>query len=322
MSDWNALVPEYNVLDLARQASRNPYLQNNLLRRPDTLTAGPERPNDYLAPVSEAISPTMGAYGLGQAAGSVGTSLMDRKAPDAADMAALAMAFVPGFKGKGEQPQGIRAYHGSPHDFDKFDLSKRFTGEGGNTYGVGINLTSDENYAKLYRDPQLQGREKNGRTYEVNINAKPEEMLDWDKAVSEHPAEVKQKLLSAISALPEEQQRALVDQGLSKYTTGGGLAYALDRVLPEGEVGPASTYYNRGPSSSVTDFFKNAGIPGHTYQERANNGTRNYVVFDDKLIDIIRKYGIAAAASMYGMDAVKGAMQQGGNALLDPQGAQ
>ena len=34
--------------------------------------------------------------------------------------------------------QGIRAYHGSPHDFDKFDLSKIGTGEGAQAYGHGL----------------------------------------------------------------------------------------------------------------------------------------------------------------------------------------
>jgi len=33
---------------------------------------------------------------------------------------------------------GIKAYHSSPHDFDKFDLSKIGTGEGAQVYGHGI----------------------------------------------------------------------------------------------------------------------------------------------------------------------------------------
>ena len=35
-------------------------------------------------------------------------------------------------------PSGIRAYHSSPHDFDKFDLSKIGTGEGAQVYGHGL----------------------------------------------------------------------------------------------------------------------------------------------------------------------------------------
>ena len=35
-------------------------------------------------------------------------------------------------------PQGIRAYHSSPHDFERFDLSKIGTGEGAQVYGHGL----------------------------------------------------------------------------------------------------------------------------------------------------------------------------------------
>src|SRR5215471_20243846 len=33
---------------------------------------------------------------------------------------------------------GIRAYHSSPHDFDRFDMSKIGTGEGAQVYGQGL----------------------------------------------------------------------------------------------------------------------------------------------------------------------------------------
>src|SRR6478752_1118967 len=33
---------------------------------------------------------------------------------------------------------GIKAYHSSPHDFDKFDLKKIGTGEGAQVYGHGL----------------------------------------------------------------------------------------------------------------------------------------------------------------------------------------
>jgi hypothetical protein len=43
--------------------------------------------------------------------------------------------------GKIVQPETpIRAYHSSPYDFEKFDLSKLGTGEGGRAYGAGVNL--------------------------------------------------------------------------------------------------------------------------------------------------------------------------------------
>lgn len=46
----------------------------------------------------------------------------------------------------------IRAYHGSPHDFDRFDASKIGTGEGAQSYGHGLYFAENENVARGYRD--------------------------------------------------------------------------------------------------------------------------------------------------------------------------
>jgi hypothetical protein len=45
----------------------------------------------------------------------------------------------------------IRAYHGSPHNFDKFDLSKIGTGEGAQAYGHGLYFAENEGVAKSYK---------------------------------------------------------------------------------------------------------------------------------------------------------------------------
>jgi hypothetical protein len=47
---------------------------------------------------------------------------------------------------------GIKAYHGSPHSFDKFDSSKIGTGEGAQAYGYGLYAAENEAVAKQYRD--------------------------------------------------------------------------------------------------------------------------------------------------------------------------
>ena len=46
----------------------------------------------------------------------------------------------------------IRAYHGSPHDFDAFDASKIGTGEGAQAYGHGLYFAGNERVARAYRD--------------------------------------------------------------------------------------------------------------------------------------------------------------------------
>lgn len=56
-----------------------------------------------------------------------------------------------------DQDEGIVAYHGSPHDFDQFDLSKIGTGEGAQAYGHGLYFAENENIAKSYRDALTRG---------------------------------------------------------------------------------------------------------------------------------------------------------------------
>lgn len=46
----------------------------------------------------------------------------------------------------------IRAYHGSPHDFDRFDISKIGTGEGAQAYGHGLYFAENPATAQSYRD--------------------------------------------------------------------------------------------------------------------------------------------------------------------------
>jgi len=71
-----------------------------------------------------------------------------------------------GLSGASER-QGIRAYHGSPHDFDRFDMSKIGTGEGAQAYGHGLYFAEKEGVARKYRDDlsvqTINGAEPNGR---------------------------------------------------------------------------------------------------------------------------------------------------------------
>jgi hypothetical protein len=51
----------------------------------------------------------------------------------------------------------IRAYHGTPHKFDRFDISKIGTGEGAQAYGHGLYFAELEPVAKGYRDRLTAG---------------------------------------------------------------------------------------------------------------------------------------------------------------------
>ena len=46
----------------------------------------------------------------------------------------------------------LKAYHGSPHDFDEFSTDNIGTGEGAQAYGHGLYFAEREGTAKTYRD--------------------------------------------------------------------------------------------------------------------------------------------------------------------------
>ena len=70
---------------------------------------------------------------------------------DAIGQTGTAVALGTGSGGDAPAP-GFTAYHGSPHAFDQFDLSKIGTGEGSQAYGHGMYLADSEGVARSYRD--------------------------------------------------------------------------------------------------------------------------------------------------------------------------
>ena len=254
---------------------------------------------------------------------------------------------------------GITAYHGSPHDFERFDMSKIGTGEGNQSYGHGLYFAQNEDVAKGYRDTLgghhpgdvLIGDEKHphwasryvinaykklgydnetavmashfikehkgdlnaaaaatwsndkipdsvadaifkteyatpaGHMYQVHINAHPDHFLDWDKPFHEQSEHVKRSLRS----IPEFDDRVarygvLDPNHKSKISLG---EFINRGVLPH-------SYDKSGPEFSKA--YHAAGIKGVKYLDQGSrwgdkkDPTRNYVVFDDKLVNVKRKY--------------------------------
>ena len=234
---------------------------------------------------------------------------------------------------------GITAYHGSPHDFDKFSLDKIGSGEGAQAYGHGLYFAENEGVARNYKQKvpyqtlkrefqkelpddadfadvisligtghftpyqesvlkalqnddwlgfdypsqaisaAYSGRLKNwdpspaleqaidssGRMYQVRINADPNDFLDWDKPLSQQPAAARNVF---------ETDPAFIEP----------LSSAPDNFMRNAM---------RDPETSSR--LREAGIPGIRYLDQgsraAGEGSSNYVVFDDALIEILKKYG-------------------------------
>lgn len=319
-------------------------------------TPGPME-NRLISGVTGSDGPGDAGIGLLDFIPGLGTAAQVQEAYRAGDDRNLAMAMMPGAK-----PKGIRAYHGSPHDFDKFDMSKIGTGEGAQAYGHGLYFAESEGVARSYREnlsgvgkwgnyvpPEpnsiaqrlsnlfdndgsnwkkngryideiaqrlagrpkqedglqvytfndgsslrvaeggwdVTGKDRPGRMYEVRIDADPADFLDWDKPLSQQS----EKVRGAMNRLANGEVLSN-DTGEQAYRS-AAMQMGSRKFLEDPEL-----------SARVRD----AGIPGIKYLDQGSRtsgeGTRNYVLFRDDIIDIVRKYGIAAAASMYGMDAV------------------
>ena len=177
---------------------------------------------------------------------------------------------------------GIRAYHGSPHDFNRFSLKYINTGEGAQARGHGLYFAEIEDVAREYRDRLSQGKAP-GRLYEVRINADPDAFLDWDAPVSEQSERVRQSLLDLGIGTRPSHERLKGDQVHRR------LAHAADVPAERSR-------------QAAAQALRESGIPGIKYLDAGSRasgqGSRNYVVFDDSLIEILRKYGVSGLAAL------------------------
>ena len=267
----------------------------------------------------------------------------------------------------------ITAYHGSPHDFDRFSMDKIGTGEGAQAYGHGLYFAENEGVARGYRDSVTSGqqgmgwkaqakalldewgdaeiaaevaegyamradansrvpkevwedvaaklrsgvdrRALDGRMYEVNINANPDDFLDWDAPLRDQP-KIAERLrvdpywrLKRANEIIENLKADMAAGGRTEMDAIDRRNYELaEQLQSEFSLESASVYAPR--SDEMARELREKGIPGVKYRDYgsrgadgAESGTRNFVVFDENLIEIVRKYGIAGAALALGVSA-------------------
>jgi hypothetical protein len=300
--------------------------------------------------------------------------------------------------------RGIRAFHGTPHDFDRFDIRMMGTGEGAQSYGPGLYFSENEAVARAYRDTlsnnfevanpdrlrfiageadlsedrvmailreassmdpgmaaNLRASAKNhrhpemaralrgfadmadlgdirhvpGRMYEVDINARPEQFLDWDRPLAGQTGEIQrtlgdilderhgrgffrkyaqkgrdpQDLLNNFDEMGDWGQ-VLSPRGVkgTRYLDAGSRPpkhpFAVQNIAPDGHVVNSYSFPSRPEAEQfLGDFGRimraDSGLPenliGTPRLVEVPNPpqTHNYAVFDDSIIEIVRKYGLA-----------------------------
>lgn len=232
----------------------------------------------------------------------------------------------------------IRAYHGSPHTFDRFDMSKIGTGEGAQAYGHGLYFAGREGVARSYRDTlsalkdpiaalapaeqtayqylQLYNGDRakaiaqlaqsgrpsapdaikiiqsgweapktGGSMYEVNLRTTPERLLDWDKPLSQQPAAVRE----AVQSLPYADAPWVANSNSPMLALEDARSAWMQKQGMD-------TRGNQMHRMNISRDLANSGLDGIQYLDAgsraAGEGSRNYVMFDDKLIDILRRYAL------------------------------
>ena len=102
------------------------------------------------------------------------------------------------------------AWHGSPHDFDTFDLGAIGTGEGNQAHGWGLYFAKKKSVSRNYQK-ELSKRlgTTNPKLFKVEI---PDEktMLDEDKYFKEQNKDVVNKIVSAVNDLDIDERKALL----------------------------------------------------------------------------------------------------------------
>ena len=154
---------------------------------------------------------------------------------------------------------------------------------------------------RLYRDlvePELAEIRDSASRYDVNLNVEPDELLDWDRPLPEQPKAfnaIKQLYLDEIKRidenLPSESVKlsevyetvddvSMEDLGLFDKSKGGQAYKTL-----------ANSNLGRG-AEELSRKLKDKGIKGIKYfdgmSRNRGEGTRNYVMFDDSLVDTKR----------------------------------
>ena len=97
------------------------------------------------------------------------------------------------------------AWHGSPHDFDEFDLGAIGTGEGNQAHGWGLYFAKDKKVSKQYKDvlSKLQGSNK-GSLFKVEIPNETE-LLPEQYPISGYGRYVRDSLKNGLHKMSDEQ---------------------------------------------------------------------------------------------------------------------
>jgi len=137
--------------------------------------------------------------------------------------------------------------------------------------------------------------------YKVGLTPKPDDLLDYDAPFSEQTKSVQENLVKA-------------GYEVDPNTSASGsliLSAIMSKIAQKGEHLPGGKITDARRIAS--ERLKDAGIPGIKYRAAGSRSSdvndaaakRNYVIFDDKAIKILEKYGIVGPVAVTALGATK-----------------
>lgn len=236
--------------------------------------------------------------------------------PQAANQAAMNLLEGP----LGFMPAGITAWHGSPHTFEAFDVTKGGTGQGTQNYGHGTYFAENPTIAEGYmgrtviQEPKLEKFTFNGPDYTI-VNGqylksgKPISEEEYKKAFSginqlwntqnkgslykvDIPDELIPKMLDWYEQVPESVKKEISDKAMKKW--GSGVSDTSGEKLYKEIVFNFKQQGSKTPQADASKWLAEQGIPGIKYENfqiKKGQGanTSNYVVFNPTDVKILER---------------------------------
>ena len=162
------------------------------------------------------------------------------------------------------------AWHGSPHDFDEFDLGAIGTGEGNQVHGWGLYFAKDKKVSKQYKDvlSKLQGSNKSS-LFKVEIPNETE-LLPEQYPISGYGRYVRDSLKNGLHKMSDEQLERFTsllikyhkdsiigDKWVNKYTHFMDVGYIISELHNKNKT---INDINKIQKRNVDRFLKTVGI--------------------------------------------------------------
>ena len=162
------------------------------------------------------------------------------------------------------------AWHGSPHDFDEFDLGAIGSGEGNQAHGWGLYFAKDKKVSKLYKEvlSKAQGSNKSS-LFKVEIPNETK-LLPEEYPISGYSRYVRDSLKNGLHKMSEEQLERFTsllikyhkgsiigDEWTNKYTRFMDVGYIISELHNKNKT---INDINKIQKRNIDRFLKSVGI--------------------------------------------------------------